>query len=155
MFGVAAVASVSGSAMATFGLSFAALIAFWVLSGGLVLARRAHEVGFATLAGVAAGFACYYAAGDGMPRLSSRIALTVGYVTTMVSLAARVTVLVAYRRSDREAPRLPRPPYLLREALPFTAYGGLLLLLVLGPNLATALRASSGASRSGAQPPSV
>ena len=40
-------------------------MAFWVFGGGLVLARRAHEVGFATLAGVAAGFACYYAAGTG------------------------------------------------------------------------------------------
>jgi hypothetical protein len=143
VFGAAAVGKLSNAAMETFGLSFAALTALWIISGGLVLLRRAHEVGLATLAGVVVGVAVYYASGAGSTR-QLEIALTAGYLATIASIASRVVALLAHRGSDREQPRLPRLPYLLREAVPFVAYGGLLIVLVLGPNLVSALRASSG-----------
>jgi len=141
VFGAAAVVKLSSAAMETFGLCFAALTALWILSGGLVLVRRAHEVGLATLAGVVVGVVVYYAAGAGSTS-HLEIALAAGYVATMASIVSRVMALLARSPSDRELPRLPRLPFLLREAVPFVAYGGLLIVLVLGPNLVTALRAS-------------
>jgi glycosyltransferase involved in cell wall biosynthesis len=145
VFGAAAVGKLSSGAMETFGLSFAALIALWILSGGLVLVRRAHEVGLSTLAGVIVAVVVYYASGAGSTS-HLEIALAAGYGVTMASIASRVMALLAHRGSDRGQPRLPRLPYLLREAAPFVVYGGLLIVLVLGPNLVTALRASSGGS---------
>ena len=145
VFAAAAVGKLSSAAMETFGLSFAALIALWILSGGLVLVRRAHEVGLGTLAGVVVGVAVYYATGVGSTT-HLEIALAAGYVATMASVASRAMALLAHRGSERERPRLPRLPFLFREAVPFVAYGGLLIVLVLGPNLVTALRASAGGS---------
>jgi hypothetical protein len=145
VFGAAALGKLSSPAMETFGFSFAALIALWILSGGLVLARRAHEVGLGTLFGVVVAVAVYHASGAGSTS-HLEIALAAGYVATIASIASRVMMLFAHRGSDRERPWLPRLPYLLREAAPFVAYGGLLIVLVLGPNLVTALRASSGGS---------
>jgi hypothetical protein len=74
------------------------------------------------------------------------IALAVGYAITVAILAARVMALVARRARGPAVPRLPRPSFLLAEAAPFAAYGGLLVALVLGPNLVSALRASSTGS---------
>jgi glycosyltransferase involved in cell wall biosynthesis len=145
VFGAAAVWNLSSAAMETFALSFAALIALWILSGGLVLLRRAHEVGLGTLAGVAVGVVVYYASGAGSTT-HLEIALAAGYVATMASIASRVVTLLGQHGSERERPRLPRLPYLLREAASFVAYGVLLIVLILGPNLVTALRASSGGS---------
>jgi len=145
VFGAAAMGKLSRAAMETFGLSFAALIALWILSGGLVLVRRAHEVGLGTLAGVVVGVTVYSATGAGSTS-HLEIALAAGYVATMASIASRAMALLAHRGSEREWPRLPRLPFLLREAVPFVAYGGLLIVLVLGPNLVTALRGSAGGS---------
>jgi glycosyltransferase involved in cell wall biosynthesis len=140
-----ALGHVSVAETATFGLSFAALIGFWILSNGLVLAQRAHEVGLATLAGVAVAVAAYYASGAGST-LHAEIAVAAGYLATMATIASRVTELIGHGGGGRETPRLPRLPYLLREAVPLASYGSLLIVLVLAPNLVTALRAISGAS---------
>jgi glycosyltransferase involved in cell wall biosynthesis len=126
----------------TFGLSFAALTGFWIIGNGLVLTRRAHEVGLATLAGVAVGVAAYYASGRRSTD-SIEIALAAGYVVTIACLALRVAALIGHGPSTA-VPRLPRLSYLLHEAVPFASYGCLLIVLMLAPSLVTALRAIAG-----------
>ena len=140
-----AVWHLSGAEMATVGSSFAALIGFWILSNGLVLAQRAHEVGLATLAGVVVAVAAYSASGAGST-LHVEIAVAAGYLATMTTIASRVIELLGHGGGERATPRLPRLPYLLREAVPFGSYGSVLIVLVLAPNLLTALHAISGAS---------
>jgi polysaccharide biosynthesis protein PelF len=133
------------AASETFGLSFAALIALWILTSTLFLVRRAYEVGLATLTGVGVGVACYYAAGAGSGS-HLEIALAAGYVVAIVIVAARVVASVARRSPSQEAPHMPRLSFLFGEAAPFAVYGGLLVVIVLGPNLVTALRAGSDGS---------
>jgi polysaccharide biosynthesis protein PelF len=144
-----AVGHLTGAEAATFGLSFAALIGLWVLTGGLVLVRRGYEVGLATLAGVAVGVVIYYALGT-RSTTDVELALCIGYLVTIVVLATRATVVFGRPHRNGDVPRLPRVHYLLSEAAPFSAYGALVIALILGPNLASALRdGAAGSAGSG------
>lgn len=135
----------SYAATGAFGLSFAALVGLWILSGGLFLVRRTTEVGLASLAGLVVGVGIYYVAGSSGPGSTGHleIALAVGYAVTMALIAWRVITWIGRPSRTKVTLRLPRLRYLLREAAPYGSYGGLLIILVLGANLATALRAGS------------
>ncbi len=120
----------------SFGLSFAGLAMFWILAGGLIVLGRTHEAGLATLAGIAAAIVSdQLVAGAAADRLE--IAILVGYLVTVLVIAARILRVFPVDPGAADAYRPPPAAYVLDEGLPYFMYGGLLIVLVLGPNLLT------------------
>jgi hypothetical protein len=128
--------------LVTFGLSFAGLAVFWIVSGGLIVLGRTHEAGLAVLAGITAALISdRLLAGQASHRLE--IAMLVGYLVAVLVIAGRVVRAFPRELGPADVYRPPSRAYVVDEALPYFSYGGLLIVLILGPNLLTSFVATS------------
>lgn len=142
VFVAARVGTVPGSELTTFALSFSGLAAFWIVSGGFVILDRSHEPGVAVLVAVGIGILVDRVLAAGSPR-HLEIAMLVAYLTALCLIGARVGYLLTRDRGGPVSYERPRHSYVIDEALPYFAYGGLLVALFLGPNLLTAFVGTS------------
>ena len=135
---VAALAwGVPGPELVTFALSFSGLSLFWIASSGFAVLHRSFEPGVAVLVGLGVGVLVDRVLRTGSSR-HLEIALLVGYLAALAFVGARARALLGRERGGPDGYRPPRATYVVEEALPYATYGGLLIALVLGPNLLTA-----------------
>lgn len=140
---VAARLGVPGAELTTFALSFSGLAVFWLTSAGFVILDRGDEPGAVVLAAVGIGILVDRVLAVGSPR-HLEIAIGVAYLVALGAMGARVSRLLDREHPVQGAYRQPRPSYLIDEALSYGSYGGLLMALLLGPNLLTAFVGVSG-----------
>jgi len=136
-----------GSVLTTFALSFSGLAAFWLASAGFVVLDRTYEPGLAVLVGAGVGLLVDHVLAAGSPRHLA-IASVAAYVTALGLIAGRSYYLLGQQREGPEAYQRPSRPYVVDEALPYCTYGGLLIVLLLGPTLLTVFAGTSPSTTS-------
>jgi glycosyltransferase involved in cell wall biosynthesis len=142
---VAQAGNFTGSELTTFALSFSALAVFWIACGGLILINRAHEAGMAVVLGLGIGVLTDQVVVASIPR-HLEIAILVAYVATVAIIGGRVVTALRRKTGAPNGYRHPTGAYVLREALPYFSYGGLLIALILAPNLLTAFVTTSAST---------
>ncbi|MDE3202816.1 MAG: GT4 family glycosyltransferase PelF [Acidobacteriota bacterium] len=134
---------VPGPELTTFALSFSGLAAFWLASAGFLILDRGDEPGAVVVAAVGVGVLVDRVLAAGSSR-HLEIAIGVAYLVALGAMGVRVSRLLGRDDAAQGAYRQPRPSYVIDEALSYGAYGGLLMALLLGPNLLTGFVGVSG-----------
>lgn len=130
-----------GSELTVFALSFTGLALFWITSAGFVALDRSQEPGIAVAVALVVGILVDTLLAAGYPR-HLEIAILVSFLTTLCLIGVRVGYLFTRDRGGPDAYQRPRTSFVIDEALPYSAYGGLVIVLLLGPTLLTVFAGS-------------